>query len=164
MVLQDTVLNLSEYPIPEEVKPLFEKGLKFCSKPTLLVEGFACTIEKSLIWISDENTRTEVREKCLNIINKQILFSKKRNNKVKYKDHIKVFKEFLERNGLWCVKSDKGNKYVIVSREHYRTGILNIIREGPFEIVNRNPINKISKCINETIQKCLLFTQEEKEK
>jgi hypothetical protein len=143
------VENQSTQVFNEKEMNFLNKGLKF-SLPHVgsEVEQLVAGIEASIIRLN-EPTKNHVREACPQVISKNL----RKTSHSQSENHNKVIKS-LRRKDCFYLKADKGNKVLILDKEDYYERVNHLISNGPYQVINKNPLPGMIRDINDVLKTC----------
>ena len=159
---RNMVVNLTDNSIPGEVMDVLALGPKFAVNPprqhkttyTNLLTDAEYLITQA--YKNNEEAKNQKRQVTNNILTNFI------NKPVKidpvdthFQNEYRKTKSWLTQNVDMCITTaDKGNKTVIMSREQYSTKMTALLSDpSTYQIVQRDPSNKVKNSHNELIKK-----------
>jgi hypothetical protein len=90
-----------------------------------------------------------VREACRQVISKNL----GKTSHSQSENHNKVIKS-LRRKDCFYLKADKGNKVLILDKEDYYERVNHLISNGPYQVINKNPLPGMIRDINDVLKTC----------
>ncbi|XP_055589197.1 uncharacterized protein LOC129741481 [Uranotaenia lowii] len=160
------ILNKSGKPIPPEVQTLISLGPKFALliSDNIKAPMFHMIAEIEAILNTKSDKTIQDKNRCV-IVNKiqNYLYSTRmtgfKNPAISfYKNAIKTTKKFISDNkDILILQSDKGKRMVVMEREDYNNKMLHLLNDPTYEILNKDPTNKIAKQTNNIINRLLML-------
>ena len=101
-----------------------------------------------------------MRNECTRIIQSELKNrSRMHNNKLnRFIETTKQrFKKWLGQQELYCIKSDKGNKMVLMYKEEYEIKMRQVLESGKFTELTKNPLNAMKLSIGKWIKNSVFF-------
>ncbi|XP_044738897.1 uncharacterized protein LOC123300392 [Chrysoperla carnea] len=141
------VKNISTKELSTEELQLLNKGLNFSLKPlkTPIIDIIADV--ETTIKRAPESVKHQIRRNVLPILRPE---EKEINHHI---THHKAVKSLTEK-GVTITKADKGNAVVVLDKEDYIRRMEKLLREGPYERVEKDPLQKNIKEVKEVIKQC----------
>lgn len=138
------VKNLSSQVLSEGEEQFLNKGLNFAlPNKTIPVVDIISELEVAISTIPREDQNT-VRTASKKILQKCIATERRNKN-----DKSAIILRSLKNKDCVYVKADKGNALVILDREDYISRVENLICEGPYVEVKKNPLPTLDRKANE---------------
>jgi hypothetical protein len=164
----EIVENHTTIPIPQQYIDLLSYGQNFATHQQHmdLLEDFAVATETSIAYIKENQEKEIVRNECTRIIQSELKNrSRMHNNKLnRFIETTKQqFKKWLGQQELYCIKSDKGNKMVLMYKEEYETKMRQVLESGKFTELTKNPLNAMKLSIGKWIKNSAFLTDREKD-
>ncbi|XP_044754436.1 uncharacterized protein LOC123313562 [Coccinella septempunctata] len=153
--IQDRWLkNISNKPIPEDVRSVLSLGSKFslqATKKDIKLENIIADVEYIIGYIPEETReiqRARVTNIITNFIHKDIPVKSPMN-----KWYMEAKKFLRENQDIIVLNSDKGSVTVIMERSDYENKIQTILDSKDFKLLPRDPTTTIQNACNKFIQK-----------
>lgn len=136
--IPDFVINQSDASFSESELELLSKGLKYSPTPKKIpLVPIVIDIETA-IQPKMNSAKDEIRRTVANVIDNAILIA----NKNKKKNEFQIV-ENLKKKDCVYMKADKGNKLVVMNKNHYDQNMLKLIEECQYKKVKSNPLPKM---------------------
>ncbi|XP_044753737.1 uncharacterized protein LOC123313092 [Coccinella septempunctata] len=158
---KNTIKNLSDTIIPEEIQLLLSQDPKFAIRPKdanqIPTDQIIANIEANITKLNQEN-QNEIRIKLNNTLIEH--HDKVKNEKLNFKERkdITAFnktKKFLRDNPQIVVtRADKGNSTVVMNKSTYETKIRELLSDTTtYKRIKRDLTNSLQKHNNDIIKK-----------
>lgn len=136
--------NLSEKPLPDDVKKILSLGPKFAFPPDgrdLSVKHLLADVENAIL--RAPKTQNILRAKVTNVITNHL--KKQQGNKDITTSMLRSTRTFLKENtDLVVTKSDKGNVTVILNKTQYDDKVVELLQDrSVYTVLNRDPTQTI---------------------
>lgn len=148
----DIVENHSSQIFEQDELDLLNKGLNYALPgPSNVLEEVVASVECAIQRMSD-TSKGFVREACSKQISKNL---PQANNKkmLRSKNEMKVIKRLREKDCFY-LKADKGNKVVILNKDDYYGRVDELIKNGPYKKLPRNPLPKMISEVKSVFKSC----------
>ena len=149
-IKQKWVRNLSSKPLSLAQSAVLEKGFNFAIVPRKIpILDIVSGVEEGLRQINDAALVTTARSKVAGVLKHARVPQRNMT-----KDEEKALKELIADEDIKILKADKGNCTVVMDSKDYNTKIYDLLND---DIIYRklatkfNPLNKITKTVNEFV-------------
>ena len=143
------VENLSSQTFDKQELSLLNKGLKYALPNSgSALEEIVVGVETAIQHLP-EASKVFTREACRNQLSKNIVSSKSLKSN---KEHNIV--KSLRNKDCFYLKADKGNKVVILDKKDYYDKVNNLIDNGPYINLKKNPLSKMVADVKKTLKEC----------
>lgn len=115
-----------------------------------VLDDIVACVESSIQYLPD-SSKGFVREACRNQISTNIV--KNVHKSKRSKKERKIAKRLREKDCFY-LKADKGNKVVILDKEDYYERVNNLINNGPYKKLSRNPLPKMITEVRNVVKTC----------
>ena len=154
-IKQKWVHNLSSKSLTHTQTGVLEKGFNFALSPkSLPMVDIICGVEEGLRKVNDAAAVSTARSKVAGVLKTARL--PKRNID---KEEEQALKELKEDKDIVILKADKGNCTVIMDRPDYDQKINAMLNDNDIYsklVTKRNPLNNITKDVNDFVYQLLL--------
>ena len=154
-IKQKWVHNLSSKSLTPSQTGVLEKGFNFALNPkSLPMVDIICGVEGGLRKVNDATAVSTARSKVAGVLKSARL--PKRNID---KEEEQALKELKEDKDIVILKADKGNCTVIMDRPDYDQKINALLNDNDIYsklVTKRNPLNHITKDVNDFVYQLLL--------
>ena len=145
------IINLSKATFDQQETNLLNKGLKFALQPKYPpIEEIIADIEVAIRPLN-ENDKKEIRNQCSRQITK---FKKDHKNTPPNRNTFEQTIKTLKSKEVIYTKSDKGNTLVIMDKKEYSDKVTQLLEEGNYTQLPKNPLPKMIRDTNKTISEC----------
>lgn len=146
-----TVINISGVELDHHTKSLLHKGFNFASTPiTIPTEEIITNIEVALRDVP-KNDAEIIRYRCCETLRKS---KPPKSNLTKEERNAATL---LRKNpDIMVLPADKGNATVVMKAADYHNKMQNLLEDPAYEKLSKNPIQSITKTINEAIKRSSL--------
>lgn len=136
--IEDFVCNESSEIFTEGELRILNKGLNFTPRPTR--DNFTETVIdiETAIKSKLNTVQCDIRQTA-----REVILSTSRAH-MTHNEEAEVLKSLKQRNCVY-VKADKGNKLVILDKNEYEDRMKQLIEDGPYKKISRNPLPKMVK-------------------
>ncbi|XP_055854251.1 uncharacterized protein LOC129917995 [Episyrphus balteatus] len=142
--VDDAVINLSSVQLSTDELDLLNKGLNYGIKPKKQpVKDVIIDIE-TILKFKQITVKNEIRERTKFCV-------ENRNHHLSNSNHIDENKIVSSLNEKECyvMKSDKGNKIVVMDKNEYDRRCWKLITDSGYDEIKRSPLNKMVTAANE---------------
>ncbi len=147
--IDNFVVNLSSGDFNVNELELLNKGLKFSIPPLKPPYEDVIVAVQSQMRDMNPDVETKVTQDSYDIISKL---------KHDYNPTIETIMmhnlvKSMKSKDVYITRADKSNNVVILDRDTYDDRVQNLINEGPYDVVDNDPINKLVNDVHKTINK-----------
>ena len=144
------IANQSKYPLDADSESILKKGLNFALTPTRIpVEDIICGVESAIGHLPPDEAEI-VRQDTCRILRNATSQHQKAN--VTKRERI-ALKNLRKNEDLVILPADKGNATVLLNKEDYIRKMEEVIRDGPYRKLERDPTSRFKRITTEAIKK-----------
>jgi hypothetical protein len=148
---QNLIQNLSSYTFTVDEMTLLNKGLSYNLKPKQELKTLFVDVETNLKWMSADK-KTLIRSDILSTTNSNNFQNTKSYLPVPNNEYTLI--NSLKSKNVFYLKADKSNTIVIMDHNEYFNRVQTMIEEGPYYLLEKDPLNKYCLSLSSTLKEC----------
>lgn len=150
------VVNNSSQNFTGQQMELLNMGLKYAIRSTPQVEQLVIELEAGINTHSEKfPMTTEQKEQIRNATTETVKDIKLQKARDLNHQAVKTIRELKEKP-VFYIKADKGNALVIMDKEDYDRRMMEVINNGPYRKLRKDPLPDLIKRVEKTMKECKL--------